>query len=33
MTKLKELGRLDDAFKAAEDKQYREKLYKEFKLA
>ena len=33
MTKLKELGRLDDAFRAAEDKQFREKLYKEFKMA
>ena len=33
IAKLKELGRIDDAFKAAEDKQYREKLYKEFQLA
>lgn len=33
MAKLKELGRIDDAFKAAEDKQYREKLYKEFQMA
>ena len=33
MAKLEELGRIDDAFKAAEDKQYREKLYKEFQLA
>ena len=32
-TKLRELGRTEDAFKAAEDQQYREKLYKEFQLA
>ena len=31
--RLKELGRFDDAFRAAEDRQYREKLYQEFKLA
>ena len=33
ITKLKELGRADDAFRAAADPEYREKLYKEFKLA
>ena len=32
-TKLKELGRTDDAFRAAADKEYRERLYKEFQLA
>ena len=32
MTKLREMGRVDDAFRAAEDKQYREKLYKELQL-
>ncbi len=31
--KLKELGRTDDVYKAAADKEYREKLYKEFQLA
>ena len=33
ITRLKELGRTDDVFKAAADKQYRDKLYKEFKMA
>ena len=33
ITKLKELGRTDDAFRAAADKEYRERLYKEFQLA
>ena len=33
MTKLKELGRSDDAFKAAEDPAYREQLFKEFGIA
>ena len=33
MTKLKELGRSDDAFKAAEDSAYREQLFKEFGIA
>lgn len=33
MTKLKEVGRTDDAFRAAADPDYRKKLYKEFKLA
>lgn len=32
-TKLKDLGRADDAFRAAADPEYRQKLYKEFKLA
>ena len=32
MTKLKSLGRVDDAFRAASDTEYRESLYKEFKL-
>ena len=32
MTKLKEVGRTDDAFRAAEDPAFRQKLYKEFKL-
>ena len=33
ITRLKELGRTDDVFKAAADKNYRDKLYKEFKMA
>ena len=33
ITRLKELGRTDDVFKAAADKKYRDKLYKEFKMA
>lgn len=33
MLKLKELGRTEDAFRAASDQEYREKLYKEFQLA
>ena len=33
MMKLKEVGRTDDAFRAAEDPAFRKKLYKEFKLA
>ena len=33
MTKLKELGRTDDAFRAAVDADYRKKLYQEFQLA
>ena len=33
MTKLKQLGREDDAFKAAADSAYREKLFKEFGIA
>ena len=33
ITKLKDLGRTDDVYKAAADKEYREKLYKEFQLA
>ena len=33
ITRLKELGRTDDVFKAAADKQYRDKLYKEFRMA
>ena len=32
MTKLKDLNRVDDAFKAASDSEFREKLYKEFGL-
>ena len=32
ITKLKEMNRIDDVFRAAEDKQYREKLYKELQL-
>ena len=32
MTKLKCLGRVDDAFRAASDAGYRESLYKEFNL-
>ena len=32
MIKLKELGRVDDAFKAAADPEYRERLFKEFGL-
>ena len=32
MTKLKSLGRVDDAFRAASDASYREVLYKEFNL-
>ena len=32
MIKLKELGRVDDAFKAAADPEYREKLFREFGL-
>ena len=32
MTKLKSLGRVDNAFRAASDAAYRESLYKEFKL-
>ena len=32
MIKLKELGRVDDAFKAAADPEYRERLLKEFGL-
>ncbi len=32
MTKLKSLGRVDDAFRAALDAAYRESLYKEFNL-
>ena len=31
--KLKDAGRVDDAFRAAEDPAFRQKLYKEFKLA
>jgi len=33
MTKLKELGRVDDAFRAASDPAYREKMYAEFSMA
>jgi len=33
MTKLKQLGREDDAFKAAADSAYREKLFKELGIA
>ena len=33
MTKLKELGRVDDAFRAASDPVYREKMYAEFSMA
>ena len=33
MTKLKELGRVDDAFRAASDPAYREKMYAEFRMA
>ena len=33
MIKLKELGRVDDAFKAASDPEYRERLFKEFGLS
>ena len=33
MTKLEEVGRTADAFRAAKDPVYRKKLYKEFKLA
>ena len=32
MTKLKSLGRVDDAFRAASDAAYRESLYREFNL-
>ena len=32
ITRLRNLGRVDDVFKAAEDKEYREKLYKEFQM-
>lgn len=32
MTKLKDLNRVDDVFKAASDSEFREKLYKEFGL-
>ena len=32
MTKLKDLNRVEDAFKAASDSEFREKLYKEFGL-
>ena len=32
MIKLKELGRADDAFKAAADPEYRERLFREFGL-
>ncbi len=32
MIKLKELGRVDDAFKAAADPEYRERLFREFGL-
>ena len=31
--KLKEAGRADDVYRAAEDPAFRQKLYKEFKLA
>ena len=33
MIKLRSLGREDDAFEAAADPAYREKLYKEFQMA
>ena len=33
MSALKEAGRVDDAFKAAEDSSYREQLFKEFGIA
>ena len=33
MTKLEEVGRTADAFRAARDPAFRQKLYKEFKLA
>lgn len=33
MTKLKQLGREEDAFKAAADPSYREKLFKEYGIA
>jgi hypothetical protein len=33
MTKLKELGRVDDAFRAASDPNFREKMYAEFSMA
>ena len=33
ITKLKELGRIDDAFRAASDPVYRDKLYAEFSMA
>ena len=33
MTKLRELGRVDDAFRAASDPAYREKMYAEFSMA
>ena len=33
MIKLKELGRVDDAFKAAADPEFRESLFKEFSLS
>lgn len=32
MTKLKELGLVEDAFKAASDPEFRNKLYKEYNL-
>ena len=33
MTRLKDAGRMDDAFRAAADADYRKKLYQEFKMA
>ena len=33
MTRLKDAGRTDDAFRAAADADYRRKLYQEFKMA
>lgn len=33
ITELKEMNRIDDVFRAAEDKQYRQKLYKELQLS
>ena len=32
VTQLKNLSRIDDAFRAASDKAYRQKLYKELKI-
>ena len=32
ITKLKDLGRTDDAFRAAADSAYRKQLYKDFQL-
>ncbi len=33
MTKLREMNRTEDAFRAANDPEYRNRLYREFKIA